>query len=142
MAAARVNLYSDTQTMPTPAMRRAIAEAEVGDEQQRADPSVNALCERVADLLGFEAAMFLPTGSMCNEIGVRLHIRAGGDAIFLHDTSHILRYEAGGAAAISGAITIPLDGDRGMYSADTLDAAVVRAGDRYGPRPRLVAVEQ
>ncbi|MEA3055075.1 MAG: threonine aldolase [Actinomycetota bacterium] len=141
-AAAPVNLYSDTQTMPTPAMRRAIAEAEVGDEQQRADPSVNELCERVADLLGFEAAVFLPTGSMCNEIGVRLHIRPGGDAIFLHDGSHILRYEAGGAAAISGAVTIPLDGARGMYAAETLAAAVLRAGDRHGPRPRLATVEQ
>jgi threonine aldolase len=141
-AAPVVNLYSDTQTRPTAAMRRAIAEAEVGDEQQRADPTVNALCERVADLLGFEAAVFRPTGAMCNQIGVRLHIRPGGDAIFLHDTSHVLRYEAGGAAAISGGMTIPLDGERGTFSAPTLATAVDRAGDGHGPRPRLVALEQ
>src|SRR5215207_5699184 len=75
----RVNLYSDTQTRPTPEMRRAMAEAEVGDEQHFGDPTVNALCERVAELLGFEAAVFLPSGTMCNAIGFRLHILAGGD---------------------------------------------------------------
>jgi threonine aldolase len=138
----RVNLYSDTQTMPTAAMRRAIAEADVGDEQQRADPSVNALCERVADLLGFEAAMFLPTGKMCNAIAVRLHVRALGDALFLHDTSHILRFEAGGAATIAGAMTLPLAGDRGAFTAETLDDAVVAADNGHGPQPRLVALEQ
>ena len=142
MAAPVVNLYSDTQTKPTAAMRRAIADAEVGDEQQRADPTVNALCERVADLLGFEAAVFLPSGAMCNQIGVRLHIRAGGDAVFLHDTSHILRYEAGGAAAISGAMTIALDGERGMFTPEVLAAAVARTSDGHGPRPRLAALEQ
>ena len=72
-----VNLYSDTQTRPTPAMRRAMAEAEVGDEQRFADPTVNALCERVADLLGHEAAVFLPSGTMCNAIAFRLHVRPG-----------------------------------------------------------------
>ena len=63
-----VNLYSDTQTRPTPAMRKAMAEAEVGDEQSFEDPTVTALCERVAELLGLEAAVFLPSGTMCNEI--------------------------------------------------------------------------
>jgi threonine aldolase len=63
-----INLYSDTQSRPTPAMRQAMAEAEVGDEQRGADPTVNALCARVATLLGKEAAVFLPSGTMCNEI--------------------------------------------------------------------------
>ena len=80
-------------------MRRAMAEAEVGDEQRHEDPTVNALCERVAELLGLEAAVFLPTGTMCNAIAFRLHIRPGGDAALLHRTSHPLRFEAGGPAA-------------------------------------------
>jgi threonine aldolase len=139
---ALVNLYSDTQTRPTPAMRRAMAEAEVGDEQSFADPTVIALCERVAELLGFEAAVFLPTGTMCNAIGFRLHIRPGGDAALLHRTAHPLRFEAGGPAAMSGAVLNPLDGPGGMFDAATLKAALSAPGDRYAPRSRLVSVEQ
>ena len=71
-----VNLYSDTQTLPTEGMRRAIAGAEVGDEQRGLDPTVNALQERVAGLLGHEAALFLPSGTMCNLIALRLHVAA------------------------------------------------------------------
>jgi threonine aldolase len=137
-----VNLYSDTQTRPTAAMRRAMAEAEVGDEQSFADPTVNELCRRVAELLGLEAAVFLPTGTMCNAIGFRLHIRAGGDAALLHRTAHPLRFEAGGPAAISGAVMHPLDGPGGMFDADALRAALSAPGDRYAPRSRLVSVEQ
>src|SRR3954468_15186877 len=94
-----VNLFSDTQTRPTPEMRRFMADAEVGDEQQMADPTVNELCARVADLLGMEAAVFLPTGTMCKEIAIRVHIRPGGDAIFGHRVAHPFRFEAGGPAA-------------------------------------------
>jgi threonine aldolase len=138
----RVNLYSDTQTRPTAAMREAIASAEVGDEQLLADPTVNALCARVADLLGMEAAVFLPTGTMCNAIAMQLHVRPGGDAVFLHRMSHPLRYEAGGPAALSGAVLEPLDGEGGMFSAGALRAALPVPGDRYAPRARLVCVEQ
>src|SRR3954469_4780148 len=119
-----VNLYSDTQTRPTAEMRRAMAEAEVGDEQQFGDPTVNRLCERVAELLGFEAAVFLPSGTMCNAIGFRLHIRPGGDEVYLHRISHPIKAEAGGPAAISGAVLCPLDGERGMFDAATLAAAL------------------
>ena len=108
-----VNLYSDTQTRPTPAMRRAMAEAEVGDEQKHTDPTVIALCERVADLLGHEAAVFLPSGTMCNAIAFRLHIRPGGDEVVLHRTAHPIIAEAGGPAALSGAVLCPVDGPRG-----------------------------
>jgi threonine aldolase len=139
---ALVNLYSDTQSRPTPAMRKAMAEAEVGDEQSFADPTVIALCERVAELLGFEAAVFLPTGTMCNAIGFRLHIRPGGDAALLHRTAHPLRFEAGGPAAMSGAVLHPLDGPSGMFDAATVTAALSTPGDRYAPRSRLVSVEQ
>jgi threonine aldolase len=137
-----VNLYSDTQTRPVAAMRRAMAEAEVGDEQSFADPTVNALCARVASLLGFEAAVFLPSGTMCNEIAFRLHIRPGGDEAYLHRTSHPIVAEAGGPAALSGAVLCPVPGERGMFTASALEEALRPPGDRYFPRSRLVSVEQ
>jgi threonine aldolase len=137
-----VNLYSDTQTLPTEGMRRAMYEAEVGDEQRLADPTVNALQERVAALLGFEAALFLPSGTMCNAIAFRLHIRPGGDEVLLDRTSHPIVAEAGGPAQLSGAVIHPLEGDGGIFTAAQLEAEVNPAGDRYGPRSRLVSVEQ
>jgi threonine aldolase len=136
-----VNLYSDTQTRPTSAMREAMASAEVGDEQSFADPTVNELCARVAELLGKEAAVFLPSGTMCNAIAFRLHIGPGGDEVYLHRRSHPIVAEAGGPAALSGAVLCPLDGERGMFTADALRAAL-RPPDRYLPRSRLVSVEQ
>ncbi|MEA2245581.1 MAG: threonine aldolase [Solirubrobacteraceae bacterium] len=139
-----VNLFSDTQTRPTDGMRRAMAEAEVGDEQRRADPTTLALEERVAALLGHEAAVFLPSGTMCNEIAIRLHIRPGGDEILLGEDTHPLRFEGGAPAALSGAVMTVVEGPGGMFGAGALEAAI-RAhppGDRYAPRPRLVCVEQ
>jgi threonine aldolase len=137
-----IDLYSDTQTRPTPAMRRAMAEAEVGDEQSFLDPTVTALCERVADLLGFEAAVFLPSGTMCNAIAYRLHIRPGGDEVIVHRLSHPLMAEAGGPAAISGAVLRPVDGEGGMFDAETVRTALRPEGDRYSPRSRLLSIEQ
>ena len=137
-----VNLYSDTQTRPSPAMRRAMAEAEVGDEQRFEDPTVTALCERVADLLGHEAAVFLPSGTMCNAIAFRLHIGPGGDEVVLHRTSHPIIAEAGGPAAISGAVLCPVDGAFGMFDAETMRLHLRPPGDRYNPRSRLVSLEQ
>jgi threonine aldolase len=139
-----VNLYSDTQTRPTPEMREAIARAEVGDEQRRADPTVVALEERVAALLGHEAAVFLPSGTMCNEIAIRLHIRPGGDEILLGRETHPLRFEGGAPAALSGAVMTVVEGEGGKFAPEALDAAIREhpPGDRYAPRPRLVCVEQ
>ena len=139
-----VNLYSDTQTRPTAAMRQAMAEADVGDEQRGEDPTVLALEARVAELLGQEAAVFLPSGTMCNEIAIRVHIRPGGDELLLGHDAHPLIAEAGGPAALSGAIVTVLEGEAGRFSAAALDAAIVAhpAGSRYAPRPRLVCVEQ
>jgi threonine aldolase len=137
-----VNLYSDTQTRPTDGMRAAMAAAEVGDEQRFLDPTVNALQERVAQLLGFEAALFLPSGTMCNAIAFRLHIRPGGDEVLLDRTAHPRVAEAGGPGSISGAQLTLLDGDGGVFSPDQLGEAIHPAGDRYGPRTRLVSVEQ
>jgi threonine aldolase len=136
-----VDLYSDTQTRPSSAMRQAMAEAEVGDEQRFEDPQVTELCSRVASLLGFEAAVFLPSGTMCNEIAFRLHIRPGGDEAILHRTAHPIIAEAGGPAAFAGAMMQPLDTPRGMFSGEDVRGAI-RYPDRYSPRSRMVSVEQ
>jgi threonine aldolase len=141
---ALVNLYSDTQTQPTSAMRAAIAAAEVGDEQRGEDPTTRALEERVAALLGHEAAVFLPSGTMCNEIAIRLHIRPGGEQMFIGRATHPLIAEAGGPAQLSGAVITEVDGESGMFTAPDLHEAIHGGGPggRYGPRPRLVCVEQ
>jgi threonine aldolase len=138
----RVNLYSDTQTRPTEGMRRAMARAEVGDEQRGLDPTVNRLQERVAELLGHEAALFLPTGTLCNVIATRLHVRPGGDEVLLHHSAHPFHAEAGGPAAISGATLHPLDGAGGIVAPADFEAAIRPPGDRHGPRTRLLWVEQ
>jgi threonine aldolase len=136
----RVNLYSDTQTRPSAAMKAAMMEAEVGDEQGGLDPTVNALCERMARLLGKEAAVFLPSGTMCNQIAILTHCRPG-DEILAHETAHILTSEGGGAAALAGAQITGLRGPRGMFGAAALDAAL-RPRSRHAPPQVLVAVEQ
>lgn len=137
-----VNLYSDTQTRPGEGMRAAIATAEVGDEQRGLDPTTTALQQRVAELLGHEAALFLPSGTMCNEIAIQLHIRPGGDELLADRTAHVVNFEAGGAAQLSGAMIRTLDGDGGRFTAEQLEAAIRPAGHRYFPRSRLVSVEQ
>jgi threonine aldolase len=139
-----VDLYSDTQTRPSEGMRAAMAAAEVGDEQKREDPTTTELEERVAALLGHQAAVFLPSGTMCNEIAIRVHVRPGGDEVFVGRRAHPIEAEAGGPAMLSGAVLTVLEGERGTFTGATLDAAV-RAhppGDRYSPNPRLVCVEQ
>jgi threonine aldolase len=140
----RINLYSDTQTRPSEAMRRAMAEAEVGDEQRLVDPTVNALQERVAELLGHEAAVFLPSGTMCNLIGFRLHLRPGGDEVILDRTSHPVNFEAGSPAFFSGAMVEKLAGEGGRFTPEDVEAAIRPGGgeNRYAPRSRLVSVEQ
>jgi threonine aldolase len=137
-----INLYSDTQTRPSAEMRQEMASAEVGDEQRGLDPTVNALCEEVAELLGKEAAVFLPSGSMCNQIAVRLHIRPLGDEMYLHRLAHPMNAEVAGAATISGALTMPLDGEGGMFDGAALRARMRDPGDRHEPRSRLVTIEQ
>lgn len=135
-----INLYSDTQSTPTDAMRHAMAEAEVGDEQSGLDPTVNALCEKVAALLGKERAVFLPSGSMCNAIAILVHCDKG-DEIIAHKTSHIINFEGGGMAALAGALVRPLTGARGQFTSDDVREAI-RPESRYHPRSRLVVIEQ
>src|SRR5687768_11769893 len=123
-------------------MRRAIAGAEVGDEQRFADPTTTRLQERVAELLGHEAALFLPSGTMCNQIAVRLHTRPGGDELIAAANSHPVNYEAGGPAVFGGTMVRTIDAPTGIFEPDQLDAAIRPAGDRYAPRSRVVSVEQ
>jgi len=136
----RINLLSDTQTRPTPAMRAAMAAAEVGDEQVGDDPTVNALCDRVADLLGKEAAVFMPSGTMCNVAGLLAHCRPG-DEILAHRTAHILSREGGTHAALGGFQITGLDGADGKFSPDALRAAL-HPRTRYEAAQTLVSVEQ
>ncbi|MCE3249958.1 MAG: threonine aldolase [Geminicoccaceae bacterium] len=135
-----IDLYSDTRTRPTPGMRRAIAEAEVGDEQAMLDPTVNALCERVAALLGKEAAVYLPSGTMCNQIAARVHCRQG-DEIILAATAHPIFAESGGPAALAGVMMRGLEGERGMFTAAQVRAAINSPAWRHAPRSRLLEVE-
>src|SRR3954466_3380084 len=123
-------------------MRRAIASAEVADEQRGADPTTNLLQERVAELLGQEAALFLPSGTMCNQISFRLHARPGGDEMILDRTAHPIIAEAGGPAQNSQLMIHALDGDGGIFTAQQVEAAVRDPANRYLPRSRVVSVEQ
>jgi threonine aldolase len=135
-----VDLYSDTVTRPSPEMRRFMCEAEVGDEQKHEDPTVNLLQEMVAELLGKEEAVFLPSGTMCNEIALRVHCRPG-EEMLAHHTAHPIHFESGGPAALAGVNVRPLDGARGQFDAATLEAGI-RPDFRHFPRSRLVWVEQ
>src|ERR1700681_4181662 len=135
-----INLLSDTQTRPTPAMREAIARAEVGDEQIGDDPSVNVLCERVAALLGKQAAVFMPSGTMCNVAATLVHCRPG-DEILAHETAHIIAREGGAHAALGGFQITPLPGADGQFTLGTFRAAL-HPRSRYQPPQTVVSVEQ
>ncbi len=136
----RVNLYSDTQTRPSAAMKDAMIRAEVGDEQHGDDPTVHALCDRMAALLGKEAAVFLPSGTMCNQIAIATHCRPG-DEILAHESSHIVANEGGGPGALTGAVVLGLRGDRGQFDVPTMHAAF-REKRRNSPPQTLLEVEQ
>jgi len=135
-----VDLYSDTVSKPTLAMRRFMCDAPVGDEQKGEDPTVNQLQEMVAELLGKEAAVFLPSGTMCNEIAMRVHCRPG-DEMLAHRTAHPIHFETGGPAALAGVNVRSLDGARGQFDAAAVDESV-RPHSRHFPRSRLLWVEQ
>jgi threonine aldolase len=136
----RINLLSDTQTRPTPGMREAMARAEVGDEQIGDDPTVNLLCERVADLLGKQAAVFMPSGTMCNVAATLVHCRPG-DEILAHESSHILAREGGAHAALGGFQITALPGADGRFTPDVFRAAL-HPRTRYQPPQTVVSIEQ
>jgi threonine aldolase len=134
-----IDLRSDTVTRPTPGMRKALANAEVGDDVLGDDPTVIRLQEMVAQIMGKEAACFVPSGSMANQTAIRSHCEPG-DEVLAHKDSHIIHYETGGPAALSGVMIRPIDGDRGLYDADDIDP-LVRPESSHFARSRLLLVE-
>lgn len=136
----RVDLFSDTITRPTGAMRRAMANAEVGDEQKGEDPSTNELVALARDLLGKDEAVFLPSGTMCNQIAYALHCRPG-DAILVDESAHSLCHEETGAPALAGALYRPIKADRGVFSVAQLESAL-RPEGRSSARNAVLSIEQ
>ncbi len=135
-----IDLRSDTVTRPTPAMRRAMAEAEVGDDVYLEDPTVNRLQELAAAMLGKEAALFVPTGTMGNQICVKLHTRPGTEVV-LEERSHILNYEMGAAAVLSGVTLRPVRGDNGILDWERVAAAIRRNPPYYVTPTSLITLE-
>src|SRR5436309_6666071 len=140
LPAVRINLLSDTQTRPTAAMREAMARAEVGDEQVGDDPTTNLLCERVAGLLGKQAAVFMPSGTMCNVAATLSHCRPG-DEILAHETAHLIAREGGAHAALGGFQVTRLPGADGKFTVETFRAAL-HPRSRYEAPQTVVSVEQ
>lgn len=136
----RIDLRSDTVTKPTPAMRRAMADAEVGDDVYGEDPTVNRLQERAAELLGKEAALFVPTGTMGNQICVRLHTRPGTEVV-LEERSHIYNYEMGAAAVFSGVTLRPVRGAEGRLDWNLVRGAIRHSAPYYVTPTSLIALE-
>lgn len=134
-----VDLSSDTQTRPSAAMRQAIANADVGDEQKREDPTVNRLQEMTAQLCGKEAALFLPTGTMCNLIAHFIHCRAG-DEIILDASYHPVNFEGAGPSVHARAAMNCIDSPTGIFTAADVESRV-RPKDPHFPTSRLVCVE-
>jgi threonine aldolase len=134
-----IDLRSDTVTLPTPAMRQAMADAELGDDVFGEDPSVRKLESSIAEKLGKEAALFVPSGTMSNQIAVRIHAQSG-DELICEQQSHLFVYEGGGPAALSGVTSRTVAGRRGILDrADVED--LVRPDDIHQPRSRLLALE-
>jgi threonine aldolase len=135
-----IDLFSDTQTRPSPGMRAAMAQALVGDEQSDDDPTTLALCEKVAALLGQEAGMFMPSGTMCNLTAILTHTRPGDEIICDHQ-SHIYCTEAAGAAALAGVSVRALQSPHGIFDVQQVIDAV-RPLTRTAPRTSLLTLEQ
>lgn len=139
MAASLIDLRSDTVTRPTPAMRRAMAEAVVGDDVLGDDPTVIALQERIAAIMGKEAACFVPTGTMANQTAIRAQTEPG-DEVIAHADSHIIHYETGSPAALSGVMIRPLSGPAGLFDEADVNEAV-RADTVHAPHSALLLIE-
>lgn len=135
-----IDLSSDTVTKPSGPMLAAMMAAPVGDDQRQEDPSVNALQEKVASLLGKEAAIFLPSATMANEIALKVHTQPGDEAI-VERSSHFVTSEAGGPAFLSGVMLHMIEGARGIFRPQQVEAGI-RRDDPHCPRTRVVCVEQ
>lgn len=140
MNAPTIDLFSDTKTKPSKPMLDAMVAAEMGDEQAGEDPTTIELQERVASLLGKESALFVPSGTMCNQIAIAVQCQAG-DEIIADKTAHIINFEAGGAAIFARAMIKPLEGQRGQFSRRQA-AEAIRLGFRHAPSSKMIAVEQ
>ncbi len=134
-----IDLRSDTVTKPTPAMRAAMAAAEVGDDVIDVDPTVDRLQRMTAELLGKEAAIFMPSGTMTNQVAVRVHCKPG-DELLCEAECHIFHYEQGGFAQLSGIVARTLQGEHGVLRADQF-AGQIRPDDEHLVRTRLVCLE-
>src|SRR5512140_1424655 len=140
MSAPVSDFRSDTITKPTPRMRQAMAEAEVGDDVYGEDPTVRRLEERTAEILGHEASLFVPTGSMGNQLSLRVHGRSGSEVI-LESRCHIFHYEMPGMAALSGLLPRPVEGVRGRIAAEQVEAWIRPDSVYYLPRTSVLALE-
>nr|WP_282569018.1 threonine aldolase family protein [Aliiroseovarius sp. S2029] len=134
------DLVSDTVTRPSPGMLQAMVDASTGDEQRGEDPTTLALCDRVAQMMGFDDAIFLPSGTMCNQIAFLVHCRPG-DEVIAAGNAHIMRSEGAGAAALAGAQIHPIPTSRGIFTADDVSPLIRTRRDR-APVTRLICVEQ
>ena len=134
-----IDLRSDTVTKPSAAMREAMATAEVGDDVFGEDPTVNRLQEAAAQLLGKDAALFVPSGTMANQLSVRLHTRPG-DEIIVEAGAHVVRYESGAAAGLSGVQTCWLQGIRGVLQPEQIEVSI-RPPDYHNPPTTLICLE-
>jgi threonine aldolase len=134
-----IDLRSDTVTKPTEGMRQAMAAAEVGDDVLGEDPTVNLLQDKMASLLGKEAGLFVPSGTMANQVAIKTHIQPG-DEIIINQDAHIYYYECGATAVISGGQFHCLPGERGILLAEAIEAAI-RPSDIHQPPSRLVCLE-
>jgi len=134
-----IDLRSDTVTKPTPAMRKAMAEAEVGDDVFGEDPTVNALQEKVAALLGQEKALFVPSGTMANQLAIKAHTQPG-DEVIIEASSHPYNFEGGASAVLSGVQFFCLPGVRGILEASQVEEAI-RPLDHHFAVSRLVCLE-
>jgi len=135
-----IDLRSDTVTMPTAEMRRAMAEAELGDDVFGEDPTVNRLQERAADLMGKEAALFVPSGTMGNLLSL-LALAGSGQEVIAEAGSHVFLYEGGGAAALGGIQIRQLPGSAGVMSAEQVREAIRPADDPHQPPTAVICVE-
>jgi threonine aldolase len=140
MSAPVSDFRSDTVTKPTPRMRQAMAEAEVGDDVYGEDPTVRRLEEKTAEILGHESALFVPTGSMGNQLSLHVHARSGTEVI-LEGKSHIFHYEMAGMAALSGLLPRPIDGVRGRITSEQIAAWIRPESVYYLPRTSVLALE-
>ncbi len=134
-----IDLRSDTVTRPTAAMRSAMMAAPLGDDVLGDEPSVQALEAKVAALLGFEAALYVPSGTMSNQLAIR-SVCEPGDEVIAHKDSHIIHYETGAPAALSGCMICPLDGPGGLFEPAQV-AAAIRHRDIHAPRSRILVLE-